>query len=292
MLSQSIIKCLNCTSKGSKVYSTLYFSKLRYSNNVKSKLFVKQQENASKKIGPWGWFLLVIPASTFGLGTWQVQRKKWKEDLIGKLQQLTQSDPIALPEDLEELKELEYRPIHVRGEFLHDKELYLGPRTLILKGDASTKSELMSVSTQRNQGYLVITPLKLVDRDETILINRGWVPNNCKNPSTRQNGQQKGIVDVIGVVRLHENRPNFTPKNQVGSNQWYYRDLNQMAQVTGASPVLLEATNDFDVPQGPMGGQTRISLRNEHFSYILTWYSLCGATSYLWYKQFIKGIRL
>lgn len=95
----------------------------------------------------------------------------------------------------------------------------------------------------------------------------------------------------MGVVRLQENRPTFTPKNQEGSNQWFYRDLEQMAQVTGALPVLLEATNDFDIPHGPIGGQTRLSLRNEHLSYILTWYSLSAATSFLWYKQFLSRVK-
>lgn len=61
-----------------------------------------------------------------------------------------------------------------------------------------------------------------------------------------------------------------------------------MANVTNASPILLDATNDFDLKDGPIGGQTRISLRNEHLSYILTWYTLCGVTSYMWYKQFLK----
>lgn len=67
----------------------------------------------------------------------------------------------------------------------------------------------------------------------------------------------------------------------------FCRDLNEMSKVTGASPIFLDATTDFVVPNGPIGGQTRITLRNEHLSYILTWYSLSGFTSYLWYKQFL-----
>lgn len=62
-----------------------------------------------------------------------------------------------------------------------------------------------------------------------------------------------------------------------------------MCKATGASPVFLDATNDFDVPDGPVGGQTRVSLRNEHLSYILTWYGLCALTSFMWYTQFLKG---
>lgn len=58
-----------------------------------------------------------------------------------------------------------------------------------------------------------------------------------------------------------------------------------MAQKTGTSEIFLDATNDFDVPGGPIGGQTRITLRNEHFSYIVTWFSLSAATSYMWFKM-------
>ncbi|XP_044270323.1 surfeit locus protein 1 [Tribolium madens] len=284
MFSARNINLLNLFNKRCCVYLT----KVSYSN-THSKFFTPKSQ--SKQIGPLGWFLLVVPASTFALGTWQVQRKKWKEDLIAKLHNLTDADPVQLPTDLKELENMEYRPVHVRGEFLHDKELYLGPRTLILKGDAATKSQLMSSTTKQNQGYLVITPFKLVDRNEIILISRGWVPAKCKNPASRDKGQVKGVVDVVGVVRLQENRPTFIPKNQEDSNQWFYRDLNQMAKVTGALPVLLEATTDFDTPEGPIGGQTRVSLRNEHLSYILTWYSLSAATSYLWYKQFLSRVK-
>lgn len=67
------------------------------------------------------------------------------------------------------------------------------------------------------------------------------------------------------------------------------RDLDQMCKATGASPIFVDATNEFDVPEGPVGGQTRISLRNEHLSYVITWYSLCAFTSFMWYNKFLKG---
>lgn len=64
---------------------------------------------------------------------------------------------------LEEVKELEYKPVRVRGTFLHDKEMYMGPRTLLLGGDASTKSSL--VTGKSTTGYLVVTPFKLENRE-------------------------------------------------------------------------------------------------------------------------------
>jgi cytochrome oxidase assembly protein ShyY1 len=43
-------------------------------------------------------FLLqLIPATTFGLGTWQVHRRKWKQQLIADLKARTSAAPCDLP---------------------------------------------------------------------------------------------------------------------------------------------------------------------------------------------------
>ena len=39
----------------------------------------------------------LIPVLTFALGTWQVQRLRWKVDLIDQLTEKLQRDPIPLP---------------------------------------------------------------------------------------------------------------------------------------------------------------------------------------------------
>lgn len=58
-----------------------------------------------------------------------------------------------------------------------------------------------------------------------------------------------------------------------------------MAQLTGASPIYLDATRDSF--GGPIAGQTRVTLRNEHLSYIITWFSLSAITSFYWIKNFL-----
>lgn len=262
---------------------------LQYRTEISQQTF---QSLAGKRIGPLGWLLLAIPSSTFALGTWQVQRKMWKENLIYELKTRTSITPIELPQSLEEISELEYHPVHVRGHFLHDKEIFLGPRSLIKEGDAATEGSLLSKGQSTAHGYLVVTPLKLVGRDETILVNRGWVSHKRKDPKTRPAGQIQNEVDIIGIIRLQENRPPFMPSNNPEANTWFYRDLRQMCDISGATPIYLDATDDFDVKGGPIGGQTRITLRNEHLSYIITWYGLCAFSSFMWYTQFIKGVRV
>ncbi|KAB0801245.1 hypothetical protein PPYR_05599 [Photinus pyralis] len=247
--------------------------------------------NKQKEIGPLGWFLLVIPSSTFALGTWQVQRKRWKESLIAELEKRTNATAVELPQSIDEISELEFYPIHIRGEFDHSKELYIGPRSLLHHGDAVSSSSLFTKQSN-TQGYLVITPFKLENRDTTVLVNRGWVSTKNKDPATRPLGQIKGVIDLVGVVRLHENRPQFVPANKPLANVWFYRDLNQMCDVTGADPIFLDAVDTCDVKGGPIGGQTRIALRNEHLSYIITWFSLSAMTGFMWFSYFIKGVKL
>ncbi|GLH03398.1 SURF1-like protein [Gryllus bimaculatus] len=238
-----------------------------------------------KTIGPRGWVLLGIPVLTFALGTWQVQRRKWKLNLIQELEKRSNAEPREFPEDLTELKEIEYYPVRVRGHFDHSKELFLGPRSLIKDGDAASEGKLISKNAKSHTGYCVITPFQLSDKNFTILVNRGWVPYDKRNPASRRGGQIEDEVELVGIVRLEEKRPPFTPHNK--GNMWFYRDLSQMSAATDAAPVLLDAVVESSVDGGPLGGQTRVSLRNEHFSYILTWYSLSALTGIMWLRMFV-----
>lgn len=51
------------------------------------------------------------------------------------------------------------------------------------------------------------------DFSHTILVNRGWVPRKSVNASVRPAGQISGTVDLVGVVRSPEQRPQFSPKS-------------------------------------------------------------------------------
>lgn len=57
---------------------------------------------------------------------------------------------------------MEYRPVRVRGKFLHERELIMGPRSLITTKD----HQKGGVFTQQDSsiGYLIITPFQIEDR--------------------------------------------------------------------------------------------------------------------------------
>ncbi|XP_025917984.1 surfeit locus protein 1 isoform X2 [Apteryx rowi] len=185
------------------------------------------------------WGLLLVPLTTFCLGTWQVQRRKWKLDLIAQLASRLAAEPIPLTLDPMELKELEYRPVKVRGHFDHSKELYILPRSLV---DPEREArEAGRLTSNPENGANVITPFYCTDLGVTILVNRGFVPKKKLKPETRLKGQIEDEIDVIGVVRMSETRKPFVPENNIEKNRWHYRDLEAMAKVTGAEPIFIDA---------------------------------------------------
>ncbi|XP_045591886.1 uncharacterized protein [Procambarus clarkii] len=223
---------------------------------------------------PMSLLLLLVPVGTFCLGTWQVQRRKWKLNLIAELKAKTTTPPINLPQELSELEDLEYQQVKLIGSFDHSKEVFVGPRSLLVSGDVHEAGSGLISSGQ--SGYLVITPFKLIDRNLTILINRGWVSRNQTNPESRFEGQVEGPVELTALVRKSENRAPFMPKNMMGSTVFTYRDVPAMAKQLGTAPVFLDAVDT--TPGGPRGGQTRVTMRNEHLSYILTWCGRAGVS--------------
>jgi len=244
----------------------------------------QSQTGVNPKWDPSGLIFLVFPIGTFCLGTWQVQRRQWKLDLIDDLEAKTQALPVSFPTDLSELEDLEYRKVTLIGTFDHSREIFMGPRPLMVSGDV--KQQGSGLISSGRSGYLVITPFKLADRDLTILVNRGWVDRQHKKASSRQDGQLEGEVVFTAVVRKGENRAPFMPDNTKGAPIFTFRDVNTMSSMLSTAPVFVDAVETF--PGGPQGEQTRVSMRNEHMSYIMTWYSLSLATAYLWYHRFIR----
>ncbi len=148
-------------------------------------------------------------AVLIGLGTWQLQRKQWKEGLIAKIAGRVHAAPVPLAR-AEELRrdgaDIEYLHVAVRGRFHHDKERYLY---------APAPSGL---------GWHVYTPLEYAPA-RFVWINRGFVPDARKDPAGRREGQVAGETEVTGLVRQPHAKGTFTPVNDVAHNLWYWPDV-------------------------------------------------------------------
>ena len=206
-----------------------------------------------------------IAAPTFivllGLGTWQVQRLEWKGDLIAARGAALSAPPIELPLADAELAGFDHRRVTLSGRFLHDSEFYLVPRVF-----------------QGSVGVHIVTPFERAE-GPIVLIDRGWVPESARAPGARAAGQATGIVTVEGVARITSPHNVFTPRNDAVGNQWFWIDIPAMAKHAAITlqPVFVEAGPAANAGGLPLGGQTRIKLRNDHLGYAITWYALAAA---------------
>jgi len=224
---------------------------------------------AAARFRPTLWpTLITVPTLVLlvGLGVWQLERLDWKEALIDERQSRSGQPAIALPADLDAdldaAARLLYLPVRVRGRFRHDAEFYLAARTF-----------------EGQVGLHVVTPLAL-DDGRTLLVDRGWIPDDRRDPATRPEGQLAGDVELTGLVRL----PGWTgmswlkPDNQPEENLWFWIDPAAMAAAAGLDRVIPDIYLDAgpaENPGGwPKGGQTRIDLPNDHLQYAITWFTL------------------
>jgi len=207
-------------------------------------------------------------AVLLALGVWQVQRLAWKEALIATIQTRLASPPVPLAEVLssnDSFADQEYRPVTASGVFQHQAE-----RHFFATHDGVS-------------GFYVYTPL-LLDSGDYLFVNRGFVPYERKEPSTRPEGQVTGRVNLTGLVRpmLLEKPSSIVPDNDPAKNIFYWKDIRAMAETSGL-PLerfqgLFVDANDAPNPGGlPIGGVTIIELPNNHLQYAMTWFGLAAA---------------
>lgn len=62
-------------------------------------IYQSSRNESDKKVSGFGYFLMLVPITTFGLGTWQVYRKQWKEGLIKKMESKVHMPAVPLPDE-------------------------------------------------------------------------------------------------------------------------------------------------------------------------------------------------
>ncbi|TNM66492.1 SURF1 family protein [Aliirhizobium smilacinae] len=206
-------------------------------------------------------FLLFAALVFTALGLWQVQRLFWKLDLIARVDSRVHAEAIAPPANAEWLTidgDAEYRHVTLAGTFDHSRET------------------LVQAVTERGPGFWVVTPLTSED-GRTVLVNRGFVPLERRDPASRTEGQPQGEVNVSGLLRLTEPGGAFLRSNNPVAGNWYSRDVQAIGANKGLAnlaPYFIDADATANPGGYPVGGLTVIQFRNSHLVYALTWFTL------------------
>ncbi len=221
-------------------------------------------------------FAALLFAGLAALGTWQVERRAWKLDLIARVDRRVHAAPVDAPgtDVVPTAANDEYRHVRVTGHYLPGRDT------------------LVQASTELGAGFWVLTPLQR-DDGSVVLINRGFVPPEASAPAQRAASEPAGDVTVTGLLRLTEPKGGFLRHNDPAADRWFSRDVEAIAKARGltrVAPYFVDADAGAaprDAPvAGPVGGLTVISFPNNHLVYALTWYGLAlmvvGAVWRVW----------
>ena len=205
-----------------------------------------------------------------GLGTWQLQRKAWKENLIATVNGRITQPPQPLPPrgQWTGVREAEGEYAHVRFT-----ATFLAGEAFVYTAGSSLRPDVTE------QGYWVFAPARL-DDGAVILVNRGFVLLVFLVLVLCVFGLLCGVVVIVGYMRWPEERGLFAPADDIKANLFFTRDQKAMASAHGwtlDAPFYID--QEAPAPAGglPKPGKIEVSLPNNHWQYALTWYGLALA---------------
>lgn len=220
---------------------------------------LERQPRSRRALAFIGTIALLGALGFAALGVWQLERLAWKTALIAAVDTRVHAEPVdagnptlwaSFNPDTDE-----YRHASVTGHFDNAKET------------------LVQAVTDYGGGFWVLTPL--VSDAGTVLVNRGFVPPDRRDPAARE--APNGEVTVTGLLRVSEPDGAFLRGNDPAADRWFSRDVSAIATAKNLGPIapfFLDAERGTDPAAYPIGGLTVLSFSNNHLIYALTWFAL------------------
>ena len=195
------------------------------------------------------------------LGTWQLYRLQWKQDLISQIDKGLKSTPIKYSNKIKN----DYQRVVLNGKYNYKNQIYL-----------------YSLNAKGQPGFDVITPFKTIEGDN-VLINRGWINKEMKN-KTEINLSNKS--EIFGLLRKIVKKNIFKPENDTEKNIWFSININQIKKITGKNFSNHVVFLEDNVINLPVPKKITIDVPNNHLKYAITWYSI--SISILFYFLYFR----
>ena len=192
-------------------------------------------------------FIIFFIFVFIGLGTWQIIRLNWKNNLILEIENSLKNPPVVLTQSNKE----NFLKIKTSGSIDFDKQIYL-----------------YNLNESGTPGFEVINPIMI--GDENFLINRGWIPFEKKGT------QEINIFDqenIIGTLKLQGRKNIFKPDNDLDENYWFSLNRKDILKFTGKnfSKYIIYLDGNYQLPRPK---KITANISNNHQKYAITWFSL------------------
>lgn len=226
----------------------------------------------SPRAGVFTVLMLALTALFAGLGTWQLDRLAWKNNLTEAAQERVGLDPVPLPPAGQWFSlapdDYGFTVVTLTGHYASD------PPVLVFTSLSPPRGEY------GGPGYWVMHLFEVAGGGR-VWVNRGFVP---QDRSGAFDAPPEGALTLTGLMRRPELAGPFTPRPEIDNRRDYVRNPKRFpAPADIDRPVVAPFTVDLThAATGlPQAGETVIDFSNRHFEYALTWYALAVLTPLL-----------
>ena len=188
-------------------------------------------------------FILVFIA----LGTWQIIRLGWKNNLILEIENSLKNPPVELTQS----NKVNYLKIKTSGSVDFEKQIYL-----------------YNLNDSGTPGFEVLNPISI--DGENYLLNRGWIPFEKKDTP------EINIIDqsnIVGTIKIQGRKNIFKPDNDLKENYWFSLNREDILKFTGKkfSKYIIYLDGNYQLPKPK---KITANISNNHKKYAITWFSL------------------
>ena len=181
------------------------------------------------------------------LGTWQVIRLNWKNNLILEIENSLKNPPVQLSQSNQQ----NYLKIKTSGRVDFEKQIYL-----------------YNLNDSGTPGFEVLNPILI--NGENYLLNRGWIPFEKKDTPEINILDQNNIE---GTLKTQGRKNIFKPDNDIKENYWFSLNREDILKFTGKefSKYIIYLDGNYQFPRPK---KITANISNNHKKYAMTWFSL------------------
>ncbi len=214
------------------------------------------------------------------LGFWQLDRLAQRRALNARVRSQINAPALVLdaaaiadPNLPQQLIHMQYRQVKVRGTF-----------------DYSQQVALRNQAYNQEFGVHLLAPLKIEGSSQSILIDRGWIPQSDFDGDLLEKYDQPGVVDIQGVIQYSRVKPSIGNQKDViplpGQGRleaWYAVNLPGIAQQLPYPllPVYLQQMPMLGVSGPPYQDITQPELTDgSHLSFAIQWFFFAAVLAF------------
>ena len=218
-------------------------------------------------------------AILLGLGTWQMNRLAWKQDLLARIAALAEApaEPLSVVlHRIDDGRDVEFSRVQVEC------------------AETSARPVQLYALHEGAPGWRPVTACRLSSGpNASILVDLGFAPGEPGAAPADTTASLPVGQPVIGVLRKPTEESwleALAPRPpSADGRQWFRRDITGMAAVLGApNPAPMMLMLESPAAPGLVASPLPTGLSNRHLEYALTWYGLALALAAVYIAKLLR----